>query len=51
LLFLIQTGAAGVVGFGVCDVWLKEGETVFAVDNREKELSELTDKLGLDADH
>jgi hypothetical protein len=29
---------------------LKEGATVFAVDNREKELSELSDKLGLDAD-
>ena len=51
-------GAAGVVGFGICDAWLNHESTtsdddnsnvvtVYAVDKNEIELNKLSDKLGL----
>jgi hypothetical protein len=44
---VLVLGAAGVVGFGVCDAWIREGATVIAVDTNEAELNGLRDKLGI----
>lgn len=45
---VLVLGAAGVVGFGICDAWLREGATVYAVDSREDALEGLSVKLGLE---
>lgn len=46
---VLVLGAAGVVGFGICDAWLKEEDvTVFAVDKDSSSLKNLTNRLGLD---
>lgn len=37
------------MGFGICDAWLREGATVYAVDNREDALEGLSVKLGLES--
>lgn len=46
---VLVLGAAGVVGFGICDAWLKEeGVTVFAVDKDSSSLDAIAERLGLD---
>jgi len=42
---VLVLGAAGVVGVGVCDAWLKEGATVIAVDQNQTDLTDLRRKL------
>eukprot|EP00873_Tetraselmis_striata_P045570 jgi/Tetstr1/465834/TSEL_010454.t1 len=42
---LVLEGAAGVVGFGVCDAWLREGAIVYAVDRDDDALRGLAEKL------
>lgn len=45
---VLVLGAGGVVGFGVCDAWLRAGATVYAVDNRSDALTGLEKKLGVE---